>query len=518
MQNAGLRDVARYAPERIALVHEGQRLTYGELERRANRLARKLRACGLRRGDHVAALLPNGGDLLCTVWAAYRCGLYFTPIATTLAPPEVAYIIGNSTARVVVSHAGCAGLATALPKVCDAAGVAVEHWLALGTASGPEWARFTALEAWLASADDSPISDEAPGALMLYTSGTTGAPKGVRRPLPPVDHTGLPLFARDVLELFDMHGEAVRYLSTQPLYHAAALRPALAVTAGGGTVVLMSRFDASQALELIEREAITHSQWVPTMFQRLLALPAERRDAFRAPAHRLAWHGAAPCLPSIKRAMIEWWGPILLEYYAGTEGVGVTTIDSVEWLAHPGSVGRARRGVIHILDEAGGELPPGQAGRVYFAGATAFSYHGESGKTAQRTSEQGWQTLGDIGRLDDQGYLYLLDRADDMIISGGVNVYPQEIEVALMEVPGVADCGVIGQPDANFGERPHAYVVPSDTARGDLPALRAAIDAHVRDRLGRIKWPAEIKLCAQLPRSETGKLLRKNLPFTELLR
>lgn len=504
MLNAGLRDVAAQAPERVAIVHGETRLRYAELEAAANRLARLLRDCGLQRGDHLAAVLPNGPEIFQVVWAAYRCGLYFTPVPFTLAPREAAYVIENCRARVVIAHGACAALAQALPP----AGGAVERWFSLG----PDIDGYTALEPLLACRPALPITDEAPGALMLYTSGTTGAPKGVCRPLLPADYTGMPPFARDLLEQFQLGAEDVRYLSPAPLYHAAPLRTSLAVTAGGGTVFVMDHFEAEAALDLIESERITHSQWVPTMFQRMLALPEVRRRAHHAPWHRVAYHGAAPCPPAVKRAMIEWWGPILLEYYAGTESVGGTTITSQEWLRKPGSVGRPSRGRIHVLDDRDEELPAGQTGRIFFSGATAFEYFGEPGKTGTRTSRQGYQTLGDIGHVDADGYLYLSDRADDMIISGGVNIYPQEIEAAIMEVPGVADCGVVGMPDERFGERAVAFVVPAAQAAGAPDRLLEAIREGSRLRLGRLKQPSAIHFCEALPRSPIGKLLRRQLP------
>ena len=273
----------------------------------------------------------------------------------------------------------------------------------------------------------------------------------------------------------------------------------------------MERFDAESALSLIESEAITHSQWVPTMFQRLLELPAPRRNTFRAPSHRAAIHGAAPCPINVKRAMIDWWGPILAEYYSGSEGIGLTLIDSHEALRKPGSVGRARKGVAHILDAEGRELPAGETGVVYFSGVTPFAYYNDSAKTAARTSPQGWQSFGDVGHLDTDGYLFLTDRLDDMIISGGVNVYPQEIERAILEVHGVWDCAVVGVPDEHFGERPVAFVVPVRDHAGDRAALLERIRAHNRAQLGRLKQPAEICIIEALPRTPTGKVLRRVL-------
>ena len=505
MLDAGLREHARRDPGRIALIHRGASCTYSELEGLANRLAHVFRDAGLTRGEHIACLLPNGIYIFAIIWAAYRCGLYFTPIPATLSATEAGYIARNCEAQLVIAHAECAALAEAMPAQAST----VKRWIGIG---GSTISGYDPGDLMIAGAPSTPIAVETPGALMLYTSGTTGAPKGVCRPLQPADYQGMPPFARDLLELFDLGGPDVRYLSPAPLYHAAPLRTSLAVTAGGGTVVVMDRFDAGQALDLIEEYRITHSQWVPTMFQRMMALPEERRLAFSAPSHRTAYHGAAPCSIPLKKAMIEWWGPILLEYYAGSEGVGVTTIDSEDWLRHPGSVGRPRSGAIHILDEAGNEMPAGGVGRIFFSGSTPFAYFGAADKTNGRTSPQGYQTLGDVGRLDDEGYLYLTDRADDMIISGGVNLYPQEIEDAIAETPGVADCGVVGIPDERFGETPVAFVVPTEDAAGDTAALLEAIKSTLNVRLGRLKQPSAVYVCAQMPRSATGKLLRRELP------
>lgn len=499
-------DIRRHAaadPQRLAIACGERRLRYGELDTLANRLADVLRSLGLQRGDHIATLLGNGPEALALVWAVWRCGVVMTPMSTSLVGPELAYLVQDSDARVVLADAALADRAAALPGLCGA-GV---QYLSLG---GPV-AGYRALEPLLAAASALPAAHEPPGGLMLYTSGTTGRPKGVARPLPPADYVGTPTFAGDLAAVFGLAGPGVRYLSPAPLYHAAPLRFSLAVTAGGGTVHVMPQFDAAQALDLIEREAITHSQWVPAMFQRLLALPAERRAAFSAPAHRVAIHAAAPCPPELKRRMIDWWGPILLEYYAGSEGVGMTLIDSAQSLAHPGSVGRAVRGVLHIVGDDGQEVPAGQTGLVCFSGMPAFAYHKAPEKTAARTTAQGWQTLGDIGHVDTDGYLYLTDRQDDMIISGGVNLYPQEIEAALRQAPGVWDCAVVGAPDDAFGERPVAFVVPERGAADDEAAFTAALQAHCAATLGRFKHPAAWYVLDELPRSPTGKLLRREL-------
>jgi acyl-CoA synthetase (AMP-forming)/AMP-acid ligase II len=366
---------------------------------------------------------------------------------------------------------------------------------------------------------DGAINDESPGAIMLYSSGTTGAPKGIWRPLPLLEDVdqGPPPFARDLITLFTM-GAGDRYLSTGPLYHAGPLRWSLSVIASGGCAVLMGKFDADRALALLENDGITLSQWVPTMFHRMLALPPERRSAFHAPQHRAAYHGAAPISPALKRSMIDWWGAIIEEYYAGSESVGLCSITTEEWLERPGSVGRARKGEIHILDEDSRDLSVGDTGRVFFSGTTPFEYFGDADKTVSRTSKQGYQTFGDIGRVDEDGYLFLSDRLDDVIISGGVNIYPQELEHALEQAPSVAEAAVAGMKDDEFGERPVAFVVVADDGCEDLELLGLELIAHCRERLGRIKQPKEIRFVDALPRSDAGKLLRRVLrdaPLTE---
>jgi fatty-acyl-CoA synthase len=498
-----LRLHARETPDHPAIVCGDRRLTYAELEALANRIASVLRGAGVARGDHVASFVGNRPEALALAWGAYRCGAYLTPIATSLAPAEIAYLVDDSDARVVVADTALAERAAELPtRVARPL-----RWLSLGGSIHG----FEAVEPLLAAASPEPHPDEPPGALMVYTSGTTGAPKGVIRPLPPADHRGTPAFAADLHALFDLDGRDRRYLSTAPLYHAAPLRCALAVTAGGGTVHVMERFDAETALRLLEEEAITHSQWVPATFLRLLELPEARRAAFRAPAHRVAIHGAAPCPPALKRAMIEWWGPILLEYYSGSEGVGLTLVDSHEALAHPGTVGRARKGMLHIVDESGCEVPAGTDGLVCFSGVAPFAYHKAPEKTAAKTHPLGWQTFGDIGHVDAEGRLWLTDRQDDLIISGGVNLYPQEIERVIGAVPGVWECAVVGVPDLRFGERPVAFVVVDRARAGSEDAVIAAVREACARELGAFKQPTTIRPIERLPRTPTGKLMRRAL-------
>ena len=499
-----LRTWASRRPRHAAVVCGGRHLDYGALEALANRLAATWRALGLCRGDHVAMLMGNVPAALAAAWAAWRCGVYLTPVPTTLAAPEAAAMVADCDARLLLADGATREASTLALRVPALLCTPVMLRSIDGAIEGYE-----PIEPALAAASPDPVADEPPGALMMYTSGTTGAPKGVIRPLLPADWRGTPPFAADLIELFDIGGDDVRYLSTAPLYHAAPLRVALAVTAGGGTVHVMDRFEPGLALDLLEREGITHSQWVPAMFQRLLALPEARRAAFRAPAHRSAIHGAAPCPVQLKRAMIDWWGPVLLEYYSGSEGVGLTLIDSHEALAHPGSVGRARKGRLHVVNEQGRELSPGQTGLVCFSGVAPFAYHKAPEKTAARTLPGGLQTFGDLGHVDAEGWLHLSDRLDDMIISGGVNVYPQEIEAVLGAVPGVRECAVVGAADERFGERPVAFVVPRPDA--DPALLRRALEQAANERLGRIKRPDAIHFIGELPRTPTGKLMRRRL-------
>lgn len=499
-----LRVHARHDPDRLAVVCNGQSWTYGALESLSNRMARVFRACGLARGDHVAMLVGNRPEILALVWAAWRTGIYLTPMPTTLTSTELSYMVQDCDAKLVVCDAQYVQVGTALVRDLENSAL---NFLSLGgIVEGCE-----SLESRLGGVPDAPLDDECPGALMMYTSGTTGRPKGVIRPLLPANWRGTPPFTADLLNLFGVGGADVRYLSTQPLYHAAALRFALAVTAGGGFVHVMSRFDALEALELLEQENITHSQWVPAMFQRMLRLPPARIANFSAPAHRCAIHGAAPCTPELKRTMIEWWGPILLEYYSGSEGVGLSLIDSHDALTHPGSVGRVCKGNLHVVSDPMSdiELPSGETGMLYFSGITPFEYYKAPDKTAARTHFKGWQTLGDLGYVDAHGYLYLSDRMDDMIISGGVNVYPQEIELVIRQVPGVHDCAVVGFPNEDFGERPVAFVVP-ESAHSPASLLER-VRTHCQEHLGRIKRPDRFELITDLPRTATGKLLRRQL-------
>lgn len=354
-----------------------------------------------------------------------------------------------------------------------------------------------------------PISDEAQGLDMLYSSGTTGFPKGIKwmRPdSPPTDDT---MLMRLLSDLFG-YSENSRYLCPAPLYHAAPLRHTMVTVKQGGSAFIMSKFDAEQALALIEQHRITHSQWVPTMFVRFLKLPEQVRRSYDMSSMEVAVHAAAPCPVSVKHEMIQWWGPIIHEYYAGTENNGFTSLNTQEWLAHEGSVGRAKLGVIHICDEEGNELPLGSEGEVYFENGHQFEYHNDPGKTAASRNAQGWTTLGDIGRVDRDGFLFLTDRKSFVIISGGVNIYPQETEDLLLNHQSVLDAAVVGVPNEDFGEEVRAVV---QLAPGVPPsgALAEQLINYCRDHLSAIKCPRAVDFREELPRSPTGKLYKRKL-------
>jgi long-chain acyl-CoA synthetase len=500
---------AREDPERLAavLADTGEELSYGELADRSRRLSRLLYDAGFRRGDVVALFTDNTLRAFEVYWAAIRSGLYLTAVNCHLTPDEAAYIINDCGARMLVVSAGLGELAARVAGACPG----VELRLAYGgDVEGCE-----SYESRLAETDeeaDVPVLWG--GASLLYSSGTTGRPKGVRPPLPEqrVDEEHNPL-TKLAYFFFGFDAEPIVYLSPAPLYHAAPLRWCGTVQALGGTVVLMGRFNAEQALRAIERYGVTHSQWVPTMFVRLLRLPEELRLRYDLSSHRVAVHAAAPCPVDVKKAMIDWWGPILREYYASTEGIGMTYINSPDWVAHPGSVGRSVFGTLHICDDEGTELATGKIGTVYFErDAQAFEYLHDPDKTraAYHPQHAFWSTTGDVGYLDGEGYLYLTDRKAFMIISGGVNIYPQEIEDALALHPAVADVAVIGIPHPEMGEEVKAVVQPVPGATPG-PELAAELTAYLRDRLAGFKIPRSFDFSAELPRTPTGKLLKNEV-------
>lgn len=492
---------ARTHPDRPAVImgSSGEVVTYRELDQASNRFAQLLRARGIAIGDTIALCFDNNPVFFALCWGAQRAGVVYVAISSRLTAPEVAYITRDSGARLLVSNNAFAALLDAV--AAETPGV---PQLRLNGAGEHD------LIAALAAMPDSPIGDERAGVDMLYSSGTTGKPKGVRVPLPEDPAIGAGNGLLDLARAaFGFHADSI-YLSPAPLYHAAPLRWCMTVHRLGGTVVCMEKFDPELALQLIERYKVSESQWVPTHFVRLLKLDPAVRARYDLSSLKCAVHAAAPCPVPVKRAMIEWWGPILREYYAGTEGNGFTFISSEEWLQRPGSVGRALLGVIRICDEHGDEVPRGTEGQVFFEGASTFSYHNDPAKTADATNKHGWTSLGDVGWQDDDGYLFLTDRKSFMIISGGVNIYPQEIENLLVTHPKVADVAVIGAPDPDMGERVVAVVQPADITTAG-PALADELLAWLAPQLSRVKLPRQIDFRADLPREPTGKLFKRLL-------
>lgn len=466
-------------------------LTYGELEDRANRGAQLLRSKGIFAGDTVAFWLPNGTGVFEFYWAAQRCGLFITPIATALTAEEARYIVENSGARLVVGSSDIDGF-VALKASVPVEVLTIEQWREASSLCPAE-----------------AITDESPGIHMVYSSGTTGRPKGVRLPLPEGAVSDLSMLAARARDTYGL-GPADVYLSPAPLYHTAPLVFTTNCHRLGATVVQMPKFDAEAALAAIEAYRVTISQMVPTMFVRMLKLPEATRKVYDLSSLATVIHAAAPCPVPIKHQMIDWLGPIIFEYYGGSEGNGSTGISSAEWLEKPGSVGRATWGTLHICDEAGNELPPGEQGIVYFEGGWDFQYLGDPDKTRDSRNPQhpGWSALGDVGYLDADGYLFLTDRLSYMIISGGVNIYPQEVENLLISHPKVADAAVIGVPNADFGEEVKAVVQAADPHAAG-PALADELIAYCREQLSAIKCPRTVDFDPQLPRLDNGKLYKR---------
>jgi acyl-CoA synthetase (AMP-forming)/AMP-acid ligase II len=495
---------ANTTPDKPAVIvgGSGEVVTYRELDEASNRLAQLFRDRGLKAGNHIAFMLENTARHFEVVWAAQRAGLYYTAINSHLSAAEAAYIVDDCGAELVIVSAALGAVAAEL-------GAELPDRVRTRVAMQGAVAGFDSYEAAVEAMPSTPIDDQSEGQDMLYSSGTTGRPKGVEVPL-----TNAPIGTATPLVMlcqfiYTMDDTAV-YLSPAPLYHAAPLRFTMSVQRLGGTVIVMERFDPVEALRLIERYRVTHSQWVPTMFVRMLKLPPESRTGFDLSSHRCAVHAAAPCPRPIKEQMIDWWGPVLFEYYAGTEGNGFTSITSEEWLEHKGSVGRPLTGILHILDENGDEQPTGEAGTIYFAEGGRFEYHNDPEKTAASRNANGWSTLGDVGYVDDEGYLYLTDRKAYMIISGGVNIYPQEAENVLVTHPKVADVAVFGVPNLEFGEEVKAVVQPVDGVEPS-PELERELIAFCQEQLAHFKCPRSVDFEPELPRLPTGKLYKRLL-------
>ena len=497
-------DLFRRRGDTIAVVMAGTGATrtYAELDERSTRLARLFDDAGLEPGDHVAVLLHNGLDYMDVVWAALRAGLYLTPINWHLGPDEAGYIVEDCDATAMITESGLADVVANLGprakrlEVCLSAGGGIDGYVDLDEA--------------IAEIDPTPRSDEREGSLMLYSSGTTGRPKGILPPLPrsPFGEArgGITPVAKG---LYGMDETSV-YLNTAPMYHAAPLGWTIAAHRLGSTVVMMERFDPTLALEAIEQHRVTHAQFVPTHFIRMLRLPDEVRAEADVSSLQKAIHAAAPCPIPVKHQMIEWFGPIVDEYYGGSEGFGFCNIGADEWLERPGSVGRSMLGGIHIVGPGGDEVGPGETGQVWFDAAGRFEYHKDPDKTRRATDPRGWASYGDIGHVDEDGYLYLTDRASNMIISGGVNIYPQEAEDVLTVHPDVHDVAVLGVPDPEMGERVKAFVV-ARTPPDDPDRLAADLIEYCRSKLAHYKCPRELVFIDELPRLETGKLLKRRL-------
>lgn len=484
----------------------GEVMTYGELEDRSRRLAQLLWDRGLRPGDHLAVLLENRPAFFEAVWAGLRSGLYVTTINRYLTTDEAGYILDDCGAKALVTSAEVARPLTGLAALAPAC----RTRLAVGGA-------LDGYEPYAESLQRHPperLDHEPAGAFMLYSSGTTGRPKGIRSALPGQtieDHPGRLTAALQDRYHFDAD---MTYLSPAPLYHAAPAGFTVTTQILGGTVVVMERFDPEAALQAIEAHSVTHSQWVPTMFVRMLKLDEEVRGRYDLSSHQVAVHAAAPCPLAVKQQMMAWWGPIIHEYYAGTEGIGSTHVGPEDWLAHPGTVGQAALGTLHICDEDGTELGPNETGIVYFERPErVFEYHNDPERTqaAYHPVEHGWAALGDVGHLDDEGYLYLTDRATFMIVSGGVNIYPQEIEDVLILHPRVVDVAVFGVPNEDLGEEVKAVVQLVDGEEEEGPALAEELLAYAGRHLARHKVPRSVDFVAELPRLPTGKLYKRLL-------
>jgi len=485
----------------IIMAGSGETVTYRQLDEAANRIAHWLRAQGLKAGDSFGLLMENCARYHEVIWASQRAGTVVVPISTHLTAGEVAYILDDSDAKLLISTPKFTGLVDQMRSE------GMDLPLLSFGAEGEN-----AAELVLAAFPTHAIKDQSAGRNMVYSSGTTGRPKGIV-PAPPADPDvqAPPPIVQVATQVCQISGDGSSiYLSPAPMYHAAPLGWTSTIHRLGGTVVIMEKFDVEDALAAIEKYRITDSQWVPTHFVRMLKLSDEVRGRYDLSSHKHAIHAAAPCPVEIKRAMIEWWGPILYEYYAGSEGNGMTLCNSDEWLAHPGTVGRPVMGTIHICDDAGEDVAQGEEGAIYFESATPFRYHKDKKKTAEATHSRGWTTLGDIGKLDEEGYLYLTDRRSNMIISGGVNIYPQEVENLLVAHPKVMDAAVIGAPDADMGECVVAVVQPIDMAN-DGDALTAELTAYLEGKLARYKMPRLFDLRAELPREANGKLYKRKL-------
>lgn len=501
---SSISDIAAATPDRPAalIAATGEALTFRELDRASIALARVLRANGLGFEDKVAILMENCLEYFVAMWAIRRAGMYIVPVNWHLTSDEVMHIVTNSGARAIITT----------PKLVDqaAASIAGNETVVSRLTTGPDEQGFRSIAHALSSTDDVPDPGERDGAPMYYSGGTSGKPKGILRPLSG-EPFGAPSLVEQAMTLTYGLDHSTVYLSPAPLYHAAPVGWTMMVQRVGGTVVLMTSFDAEAAVRAIAQYKVTHAQFVPTHFIRMLRIDDAVRDSVDISSLRYVIHAAAPCPVDVKTRMMEWMGPVIYEYYGGSERCGFAAIGPHEALTHPGSVGRSLIKPIHILDpETQEELPVGEPGLVYFEGAERFEYYGESGKSASCFNDAGWGTMGDMGYLDSEGYLYLTDRLSNMIISGGVNIYPQEVEHILILHPSVDDAAVVGVPDPEFGERVHAFVTLLAETSGS-ESLAAELIAFCRENLAHYKCPRGVDFIEEMPRLPSGKLQKRHL-------
>ncbi|POM14059.1 long-chain-fatty-acid--CoA ligase [Burkholderia cepacia] len=498
---------AQETPNKPAIINAntGVAVTYGQLDLESMRVARLLHARGLRRGDRIAIYMENHLSYMAVIWAALRSGLCAVPVNRYFNAQEVAYVVNDCSAKAIFTTLAQAEVVSSLSDSIPNCQIRL-----IADGGLPGWEGY---EATIERYDASRLDVEAMGTIMSYTSGTTGRPKGVLRPLPDMDATEAWAGWSETGGLYNFDAETV-YLSPAPLYHGAPMRFCRAVHMAGGTVVMMEKFDAETALQLIARYRVTHSQWVPTMFARMLKLDASVRNLYDLSSHHVAVHAAAPCPIDVKRQMIAWWGPIVHEYYGGTDSAGITAISCEEWLQHPGSVGRADPARVKVCLEDGTEAAIGQAGTVYLVGKSGslpeYLNDPEKTRAARHPEHDDWVTGGDVGIVREDGYLYLTDRKAFTIISGGVNIYPQVIEDALIEHPLVGDAAVFGVPNEEMGEEVKAVI---ELADGIMPSAAVADEliAYCKSRVARYMVPRSVEFVEKLPRSAAGKLMKKEL-------
>jgi acyl-CoA synthetase (AMP-forming)/AMP-acid ligase II len=496
------------APDRLALIHGGSgwTQTYRELDDQANRLSTAFAERGLTPGDHVVILLENHERFLEVVWGAHYAGLIYTTCSTRLTADEVTYIASDSGARAIVCSIAFGEVGASVAQCLPADGVRL--------AIGGEIEGFESYEAVVDSREATPLpAPRLAGGDMMYSSGTTGRQKAIVRTAEPMPLETAPVGVSYVARKLFGFDDSTVYLCPAPLYHGAGIRFVMATTALGGTAVIMDKFDAATYLELVEKYAVTHSQVVPTMMLRMMRLEADVREGFDVSSLRYFIHSAAPCPRELKQQVIDWLGPVVYEYYAGTESNGVVFCNSAEWLAHPGTVGRPIGCEIHICNDAGEVVAAGETGTVFFGKGPEFEYHGDAAKTAKSRHPRGWSTLGDIGHVDEDGFLYLTDRKAFMIISGGVNIYPQEAENVLSTHPAVFDVAVFGVPNPDFGEEVKAVVQPVDMPEPGQASddLASELIEFCKSQLADVKCPRSLEFRKDLPRDPSGKMLKQKL-------